>query len=104
MERLEKGSTQTIRAALMQVAEPVAASARQRISAYAGARTNTIRPKATGVGTVYVRQNARKRTGKRPDFGSLQMRKGLIPALGQNEERIERGLESALDQLIGSNF
>lgn len=104
MERVEKGSSATVRAALMLVAEPVAASARQRISKYTGASTGTIQPRSTAGGMVFVRQNARKRTGKRPDFGSLQMRAGLIPALDENEGRIVSGLEAALDRLIGSAF
>jgi hypothetical protein len=53
-------------------AEPVAVSAREKISRYRGASINTIRPRASVRG-AFVTQGARKVTGLRGDFGKLQM-------------------------------
>ncbi len=46
-----------------------------------------------------MRQRARRTTGTRPDFGALQMRKVLIPALDDNEREILAGVEHMLDKL-----
>jgi hypothetical protein len=79
-------------------AEPIAASARSKLSRYRGASVQTIRPIATARGVV-VRQTARKVTGRRSDFGALQMTRALIPALNENENAVVQGLERALDRL-----
>ncbi len=44
---------------------------------------------------VAVEQSLRKTTGLRPDFGKLQMRRALVPALHDNEQETERLLEEA---------
>jgi hypothetical protein len=79
-------------------AEPIAADARAKLSRYIGASVQTIRPIALARGVV-IRQTARKITGKRPDFGALQMTRALIPARDENEDAVIRGLENALDRL-----
>lgn len=48
---------------------------------------------------VAVEQSIRKTTGTRPDFGALQMRRALVPALEQNEAATNRALELALDRV-----
>jgi hypothetical protein len=76
----------------------VASTARELISAYQGASLGTIVPKVLARG-AYVYQNARKVTGKRGDYGALQMRKGLVPALEQHTEGIVASLEVTIDKL-----
>ena len=49
---------------------------------------------------VAVQQSLRKTTGKRPDYGALQMRRALLPALDANEAETMQKLEAALDQAI----
>ena len=90
-----------LRNELKKVAEPVAESAKQKIGRYQGAKLNTIRPRVAAR-SVFVTQGARKVTGKRGDFGSLQMTRGLMPALDENADKIVRGLEHVLDQLGSS--
>ena len=48
---------------------------------------------------VAVEQSIGKTTGKHPEFGSLQMRKALLPALMSNEEEMNRELERTLDRI-----
>ena len=45
-------------------------------------------------------QRQKKKTGKRPDFGALQMREGFIPALNDNEDDIAQTVEDAFTALI----
>ena len=79
-------------------AEPVADAARTKIGRFAGASLGTIKPVALARGVV-VRQDARTVTGTRPDFGSVQMRLGLIPALTENIDEVTREIERALDRI-----
>jgi hypothetical protein len=48
---------------------------------------------------VAVEQSIRKTTGKHPEFGKLQMRRALVPALVANDGNIEREMEHALDKV-----
>lgn len=84
---------------LKEAAEPVAATARTLVSRYRGAKTSTIKPHVT-MNAVAVRQNARKVTSERPDFGALQMRNAFIPALEQHSGRIISQLEEATDRFL----
>ena len=49
---------------------------------------------------VAVQQSLRKTTGKRPDYGALQMRRALLPALDANEAETMQRIEAALDDVI----
>ena len=49
---------------------------------------------------VAVQQSLRKTTGKRPDYGALQMRRALLPALDANEAETMQKVEAALDDVI----
>jgi len=48
---------------------------------------------------VSVEQKYRKTTGQHPEFGALQMRKALIPALDFESGQVERKLENAIDKV-----
>ncbi len=48
---------------------------------------------------VSVEQSIRKTTGLRPNFGVLQMRRALIPALIEKEPETEKAMEHALDMI-----
>lgn len=80
--------------------EAVAEDFRHRIVRYAGAKTDTVKSKALARG-VFVVQNANKVTGKRGDYGALQMRH-LIDARAANIDRTRDALEDALDGLVRS--
>lgn len=46
---------------------------------------------------VAVEQSLRRTTGTRPDFGALQMRVALQPALEAKEDEVEQEMEEAID-------
>lgn len=48
---------------------------------------------------VSVEQSLRRTTGLRPDFGVLQMRRALEPALADKEGEVEREMENAIDKV-----
>lgn len=100
LNKVNRGAAKTVRDELKRAAEPVAADARERLSRYEGASTNTISPRATG-GNVFVTQRARKVTGQRPDFGRLQMVL-LEESLEAHEGEIVDRVEDALDRLSSS--
>lgn len=96
--RAGKESKKEVRAALRAAADPVRADAVRRFSPYnaysaAGYRVSV---RARGVA---VDSRRRKTTGRRPDYGALQMRKALIPAATANQDAVVRGIERALDRI-----
>lgn len=50
-------------------------------------------------GLVAVEQRRRKTTGRRGDYGALQMRRALIPALANKTTEVEAEFERALDDI-----
>lgn len=52
---------------------------------------------------VAVEQSNRRVTGKRPDYGALQMREALIPGRAKRMPEVERELERILDD-VSHNF
>lgn len=86
---------------LKKTAQPVAEDAKGKVTRYAGASVNTIRPRRSGV-RVFVEQSARKVTGKRGDFGALQMRTVLEPALEENADGVFRDVQGVLDRYARS--
>ncbi len=100
--RIDKAAQKELQKALRKVAEPVAADARAKASRFGPITAGKIRA-GSSRGQAVVRQRARRTTGKRPDFGSLQMRTVLLPALAQNERRVLHEVELMLDTLVSSN-
>ena len=96
--KVNKDAGRKVRDALKEAAEPVAASARTRLARYPGASTATISPRAT-TRSVFVTQRKRKVSGLRPDFGTLQMKEVLLPALYDHEDDLVDAVEDALDRL-----
>lgn len=86
---------------LKKAAEPVASTARQKVTRYRGAKVTTIRTRRSGP-RVFVEQGARKVTGKRPDFGALQMRTVLIPALEERTDEVFDQVEQVLNNYARS--
>lgn len=86
------------KAALFPVGEVIRSSATSRMSVIdtrsaAGYET---RVRQRGIA---VAQRLRKTTGKRGDYGSLQMKRALLPALYENRDTAERALEHAMDRM-----
>jgi len=90
-----------VRDGMKRAAEPVVEAARAKEGQWAGSKPGSIGPRVVRRG-VFVTQRARKVTGRRPDFGALQMRDAFIPALEENEREVERAVERELDHLLDS--
>ena len=82
---------------LKEAAEPVVSASREKVTRFRGSSPGTIRAKRTGL-RVFVEQSKAKVTGKRGDFGALQMRTALEPALQENENEVFRNVEQALNR------
>jgi hypothetical protein len=100
-QKLDREASKELRAELVRAAFPVAEDVRARLARYQGASLNTIRPGATQKG-AFVRQNKRKVTGRRADFGALQMTHGFLPALEENADEVNADVERLLDKLIAA--
>lgn len=94
LQRVNKGAKLALYSGLRDAAEPIAADARTRLAGYPGLKTSSIRPRV-GLRGVYITQDAKKVTGLRPDFGSLQMRVGLLPAAYGRQDDIVQKVEEA---------
>lgn len=98
LNKINRQAAGGFRNELKPAAEPVAATARSRLSRYPGASLSTIGPRSVTAG-VFVTQRARKVTGRRPDFGGIVMRVGLLPALDEHADDVVKAVEDALDRL-----
>lgn len=96
--RVDKQLRSELGKELKKLAEPVAADASRRVARFGEKTAAGIVAGRRGGGAV-VRQRLRKVTGKRGDFGALQMRTALIPALEAHEEEVVHGVEDLLDRL-----
>lgn len=94
LQRVNKGAKVALYKGLRDAATPIAEDARSRLSGYQGIKTSSIRPRA-GLRGVYITQSAKKTSGLRPDFGSLQMRVGLLPAAYSRQDDIVEKVEEA---------
>jgi hypothetical protein len=80
------------------IAQAVADEARNRFSAIDARSASGFKPRLRGFGSVLVVQTRRSKH-VRPDFGSLQMRRALIPALWAKASDTERAVDSMLARL-----
>lgn len=77
----------------------VSSEASRRFSTVDARSAQSMRPRVRG-GTVVVEQPRRRTTGQHPQFGAMQMRIALIPALMAKRDEVERDLEQMLDELV----
>lgn len=91
------GAGRAALAGIRAASEPIAADANRRLSRYA--QVGPIKTRAS-VSGVFIRQSKRKVTGLRPDFGALQMQRGLVPAAQAGTPGIVAGVDTALELLI----
>lgn len=87
-----------VRAALRESGEIVRADAAQRLTKYSATSAAGLKVRVRQRG-VAVEQSLRKTTGAHPQYGSLQMRRALLPALAKNEPEVEAEFEKALDKI-----
>lgn len=97
-DRADKQTKREVRKTFREVGDIVRDDARERFSGLsertaAGFRT-VVRQRG-----VSVEQKLRKTTGLRPDWGAIQMRKALLPALNSKERQVVREFEQAMDRV-----
>ena len=79
--------------------EIVATSARSKFVGIDQRSAAGFKSKTKGFGRVVVQQSRRRTTGRRGDFGSLQMRRALLPAVGENQAQVLEHIEGMLDRI-----
>lgn len=87
-----------VRAALRESGEIVRADAAQRLTKYSSTSAAGLKVRVRQRG-VAVEQSLRKTTGAHPNYGALQMRRALLPALAKEEPRVNAEMEKALDKV-----
>ena len=87
-----------VRAAFRESGEIVRADAAQRLAKYSTVSAAGLKVRVRQRG-VAVEQSLRKTTGAHPQYGSLQMRKSLLPALREKEPQVEAKFEEALEKV-----
>lgn len=101
-KKVSKDLDKEVRDGLKEAAQPVREEAANLFDRYdahsaAGYRVS-VRQR-----TVTVQQSRRRTTGNRPDYGALQMRRALIPALASREDEVVEGVDRVLGRLAGDN-
>ncbi len=97
-DRAGAESKKAVRTTLRQVGEDVRQDAQQRFSSIDARSAAGYRVSVRTTG-VFVVQSLRKTTGLRPDYGALQMRQALLPALENADAKIAERFEVALDKI-----
>ncbi len=86
-------------AALKDAAEPIRASAASTAAQWGSKTASGYAVSVRGT-RAYVRQRRRKTTGQHPEFGALQMREALLPAVASQEGEVFRRVERAVDDVL----
>lgn len=99
--RKAQGNTSVARLGdeLKRLAEPVQTATKGKLGRYGGDPAGGVRIRRRGL-NVAVEQTRRKVTGKRGDFGALQMTRAFVPSLEENRGQVEAGVDRWLDQGI----
>jgi hypothetical protein len=102
LNTVSRDAPKVVKNELKTAAEPVRKDATTRISRYRGS-TQKLANRVGRGSSVFVRGTARKRSGKRGDFGRLQQRH-LEASLQANQDEVMQALEQAMDRLNGKHF
>ena len=103
LKRVDRELARELDDALKDAAQIVSDNARSRFSFIDSRSAGGFRPRIKGFGRVVVEQRKRKTTGQHPEFGSLQMRRALLPAMREDEPKVIEALEHMLDTLGRDN-
>lgn len=99
---MDKDLSKELRGSLKEAAEIVAVSARGKFDDISPASAATLRAVVRARGAS-VEQSRGRVTGLRPDFGSLQMRRALVPALTEKEPQVVEKVDAMLEKLGSRN-
>lgn len=95
---VDKALAKELRDELRDAAGIVAEDARSRFQSISPSSAAGFKPRARAAG-AFVEQSKRRTTGKRPDFGALQMTRALLPALEAKEGEVIDRVEQMLDRV-----
>jgi len=98
LRRYDKALALELNRRLKRAADIVREDASARFQRINATSAQGFRPRARS-GAAFVEQSRRRTTGTRPDFGSLQMRLALLPALQSKSGEVEQSIEAMLDEL-----
>ena len=98
-DRAGKETKKQVRSRLRKVGEIVRDESRSRFSDIDAGSAAGYGVTVRAAGSVSVEQRRRRVTGLRGDYGALQMRRALVPALGSKSSEIEREFNDALDDI-----
>lgn len=101
--KIDRDLNKDIDRELREVGQVVAMDARGRFDRISAASAGGFRPRTRGYGRLVVEQRKRKTTGLRGDYGALQMRLALLPALWSKQNEVVAGLDKMLGRLGGEN-
>lgn len=98
VNKADKETKKLIRGRLKEVGEIVRAEGASRFSGIdAGSASGfKVRVRARGVA---VEQSRKRVTGKRGDYGALQMRRALVPALEAKRDDVVKEMEKAVEEV-----
>lgn len=99
IDRASKETKKAVRDELRQAGEVVRRDASQRFAPVSPRSAAGYRVVVRQRG-VAVEQRLRKTTGQHPQWGALQMRKALVPAVRDNEAEIEAAFGQAIDRIV----
>lgn len=99
LKNLDEGVKRELEQELRDAGEIVATGSRQRFLGIDARSAAGFKSRVKGFGRVVVEQSRRRTTGLRGDYGSLQMRRALLPSLVENEPRVLNAVEGMLDRL-----
>lgn len=94
-----KETKKAVRDRLRQVATVVKAEAASRFAPTDAHAAGGFGVSVRRTGLVTVEQRQRRTTGQHPNFGGLQMRRALLPALDAKSSEVERSMEQAVDDI-----
>lgn len=99
--KAEKRTKDVIKGKLRDAADPVRQEGQRLFERYDESSASAFKVRVWGRGYgVFVEQSKRKTTGRRADYGALQMNKALLPALDNKAGEVERKLEQGVDELV----
>lgn len=96
--KAEKDTRRTIHTKLREAGDVVREEGQRRFLRYDAKSASGFRIRSR-VGGVFVEQSLRRTTGQHPEYGALQMRVALVPALESKATEVERRMDQALAEL-----
>lgn len=94
----DKDTKRMVRDGLRKAAEPVRARAAELFASTDALSASKYGVSVRRTGTVTVEQRLRRTTGLHPEFGELQMRRALLPALEQKTDEVMVELEREMER------